>query len=254
VVIFDQRTQSRVATTLTDDRGRFQFSDIKSGAFTLVATAGDLKVLSIPVERTSVPEFRFRRLLLHLREKVDPRKSYVTLVTRSDLRRELLLMVEEDQRIRNEMIKNGAEHPGKDILARMDMIDRKNTLRLQVIIKKYGWPGPALVGWDGSDAAFVIVQHSDHQTQKDLRPLAQKAFRSGDLSGPNYALFLDRVLVEDGKSQIYGSRAKPIDQWQAGEPVFYPIEDEANVDRRRSEVGLSPMVEYRKTLKGLYKN
>ena len=33
----------------------------------------------------------------------------------------------------------------------------------------------------------------------------------------------------------------------------YPIEDEANVDQRRKEVGLPPLAEYRKMIEGLYK-
>jgi hypothetical protein len=80
----------------------------------------------------------------------------------------------------------------------------------------------------------------------------QKEFRSGALAGPNFALFIDRVLVEDGKSQIYGSRAKPFDQWEMGEPMLYPIEDEANVEKRRAEVGLSSLAEYREFLKKMY--
>jgi len=34
--------------------------------------------------------------------------------------------------------------------------------------------------------------------------------------------------------------------------VLYPIEDEANVDKRRAEVGLSPLAEYREGLKQMY--
>ena len=124
---------------------------------------------------------------------------------------------------------------------------------MKSIIKEYGWPGAALVGWDGTDAAFFLVQHADHLTQKELLTLMQSEYRAGNLSGPNYALFTDRVLVDDGKPQVYGSRARPFDQWEAGEPVLYPIEDEANVDNRRAEVGLSPLAEYRKFLKQMYR-
>jgi hypothetical protein len=144
------------------------------------------------------------------------------------------------------------DHPSKELVASLESIDRQNTLRMKSIIKEYGWPGPGLVGWDGSEAAFVLIQHADHLTQKELLPVMQKAYWTGYLSGPNYALFIDRVLVEDGKPQIYGSRARPFNQWEAGEPVLYPIDDEPNVDNRRAEVGLSPLKEYRETLKQMY--
>lgn len=119
------------------------------------------------------------------------------------------------------------------------------------MIKKFGWPGTDLVGWDGTEAAFTLVQHAAHSLQKELLPLVKKKFKAGIIRGPNYALFLDRVLVEDGKPQVYGSRPKPFDQWN-GEPALYPIADEANVDKRRAEVGLSSLAEYRLFLKRMY--
>jgi hypothetical protein len=109
-----------------------------------------------------------------------------------------------------------------------------------------------LVWWDGTEAAFILVQHADHSFQKELLPLMQREYKAGNLSGPNYAFFLDRLLVEDGRPQIYGSRATPFEQWKGGEPALYPIADEANVDQRRAEVGLSPLAEYREILKQMY--
>lgn len=253
VTLFNRKSKELVASVATDDNGQFEFVNIAPGEYMLIASAGDLQEISIPVRLIPARKAnKSQRLLLHLREKEDKRKSYVTLVPHPALRKELLAMVERDQNIRNEMIKSGVDNPGKGILARMDVIDRRNTLRMKSIIKEYGWPGPELVGWDGTEAAFLLVQHADHLTQKELLPLMQKEYRAGNLSGPNYALFIDRVLVEDGKPQVYGSRAKPFEQWEDGEPVLYPIEDEANVDKRRAEVGLPPLAEYRERLKQMY--
>jgi Family of unknown function (DUF6624) len=85
-----------------------------------------------------------------------------------------------------------------------------------------------------------------------MLPLVEAAYRQKKLQGQDYALLLDRVLVAEGKPQIYGTQAKNFDQWKGGEPVFDPIEDEANVDKRRAEVGLFPMAEYRRLLKQWY--
>ena len=252
VVIFDRKSKLQIASATTDDKGQFEFANIEPGIYTLVASAGDLQVISIPVE-LRVRNVESQRLLLHLRDKQDKRKSYVSRVKHAALRKELLRMVGEDQNIRNEMIKSGADNPSKDITMRMELIDRKNTSRMKSIIKEFGWPRTELVGWDGSEAAFFIVQHSDHLTQKELQPILEKEFRTGNLSGPNYALFTDRVLVEDGRPQIYGLRARPMNEWTAGEPVLYPIEDEANVDKRRAEIGLGPLSEYREKLKQMYR-
>jgi hypothetical protein len=168
------------------------------------------------------------------------------------LRQELLKRVSEDQRIRSELIKKGIDHPDPVLLAQMNRIDAINTARIGVIIKQHGWPGPKLIGRDGTDAFFLLAQHADPAFQKKVLPLVQKAYSRGVLTGQNYALFTDRVLVESGKPQIYGTAAKQFDQWNNKEPVFEPIEDEANVDRRRAAVGLTPLSEYREFLKRLY--
>src|ERR1044071_6917550 len=69
------------------------------------------------------------------------------------LREELLKRVDQDQAIRNELISHGVKSPDKTILARMQAIDAANTERMKAIVKRYGWPGPELVGSDGSEAA-----------------------------------------------------------------------------------------------------
>src|ERR1700682_690650 len=107
------------------------------------------------------------------------------------LRRELIKRVKQDQAIRNELISKGIEHPDKSILARMHAIDVSNTKHVRAIIHKYRWPGPELVGPDGTEASFFIVQHADLAFQKEVLPLVEKAYKSGKLSGQSYALLLD---------------------------------------------------------------
>ncbi|MCP4246955.1 MAG: hypothetical protein GY778_07885, partial [bacterium] len=60
------------------------------------------------------------------------------------------------------------------------------------------------------------------------------------------AYLTDRVLVQEGKPQRYGT------QFFAKDGVFKlnPIEDEAYVDARRKEVGLGPLAEYVKQVQG----
>jgi Family of unknown function (DUF6624) len=168
------------------------------------------------------------------------------------LRRELLKRVKQDQAIRNELISKGVKNPNKAILARMQAIDTANTERMRTIVNRYGWPGPELIGWDGSEAAFLLVQHAELAFQKEMLPLVEKAYRSGGLSGQSYALLLDRVRTGEGKPQVYGTQAKRFEEWKGQEPELQPIEDEANVDKRRAEVGLFPLSEYRKMLRRLY--
>jgi hypothetical protein len=168
------------------------------------------------------------------------------------LRQELLDRVKQDQAIRDEYIKKGIEHPDPSVLERMQAIDDANAERMRAIIRQYGWPGPELVGQDGTEAAFLLVQHADLALQKEMLPLVEKAYREGKLSGQSYALLLDRVLVREGKPQVYGTQAKRFAEWKGREPVLEPIEDEGNVDKRRAEVGLMPLAEYLELLKQAY--
>ena len=99
---------------------------------------------------------------------------------------------------------------------------------------------------------YSNLQHAEYAVQKEMFPLVRDAYRANKLPGQFYALLFDRVLVREGKPQVYGTQAKGLDQWKGKEPVLEPIEDEANVDRRRAEVGLPPLSEYRVTLKRMY--
>ena len=168
------------------------------------------------------------------------------------LRKELLERLERDQAIRNEMIQKGVTNIDASLAVRMTGIDSANTARMKEIVKQYGWPGPELVGVDGTEAAFLLVQHAEHAFQKEMLPMVEAAYRQKKLQGQDYALLLDRVLVGEGKPQVYGTQTKRFDQWKGHEPVFEPIEDEANVDKRRAEVGLPSLAEYRSMLKQMY--
>jgi len=85
-----------------------------------------------------------------------------------------------------------------------------------------------------------------------MLPQIRKEYLAGRLSGSNYALLLDRVLVHEGKPQIYGTQAKSFEYWNGKEPVLEPIEDETNVDKRRAKLHLPPLSEYLGLLKKMY--
>jgi hypothetical protein len=166
-----------------------------------------------------------------------------------ELRKELLRMAEEDQAARKEAIRGKMTDPA--VVAKMTAIDRKNTARLKEIIDRHGWPGKSLVGDDGANAAWLLVQHADldRPFQKRCLDLMKEAVKKKEASAQNLAYLTDRVLVGEGKKQIYGTQFK-----QEGDKfVPQPIEDEANVDRRRKEVGLPTLEEYRKLMEEVYR-
>lgn len=252
IALFDAK-QVLISTTESEAGGQFALKSVTPGDYTLIVGAKSLNTLSIPIHlHSSVGTQPSIGLMMYLRLATDTPKSYATPLTNMALRSELRERVANDQAIRNEWIKQGVDHPNKELTAKMATIDTQNTARMQEIVRQYGFPGPELVAVDGSEAAFVLVQHAVHSVQKTILPHIEKAFRAHKLSGNNYALFVDNVLAGDGKSQIYGTRARPIAAWKNHEPAFFPIADETHVDQRRAKIGLTPLAEYRAFLKKMY--
>jgi len=170
--------------------------------------------------------------------------------TLPDLRRELLERRDRDRTLRNRLIQSGAAQPDPEIADELRAVDMSNTSRIKEIIREHGWPGPNLVGHDGTAAAWLLVQHSTIEFQREMLPIVKEAYTAGTLSGGNYALLFDRVLVNEGKAQVFGSQGK----WNDGVLGLHPIEDEVNVDKRRAEVGLGPLSEYLERLREVYQS
>jgi hypothetical protein len=169
-----------------------------------------------------------------------------------ELRKELLRRVEEDQAARKAFMEWLRSNSGADPKAlkgadapaprKMAQIDRHNTERMKEIVDRHGWPGKALVGEDGAHAAWLLVQHADHDRpfQKRCLALLAEAVKKGEATGADLAYLTDRVRVGDKQKQVYGTQFRTVDRKLVPEP----IEDEANVDKRRKEVGLAPLAEY----------
>jgi hypothetical protein len=191
-------------------------------------------------------------------------------VKEPELRAELLRRVKADQDVRFKitdwMRKFGnAESPGVEALqARMSpaqkaeyksladtalRIDKENTERLAAIVERYGWPTSTLVGRDGANAAWLLVQHADENRkfQRKCLDLMTQAPRD-EVSQKDVAYLTDRVLLAEGKKQLYGTQFRMED----GKCKPKSLEDEANVDKRRAEVGLPPLAEYLKQSEAFY--
>jgi hypothetical protein len=174
------------------------------------------------------------------------------------LRAELLDMEKEDLDIRNSVIKEfaakgmpfGGSKPITDPAMvkafleptrKMNEVDKKHRMRLKEIVKKYGWPGKSLVGKDGAHAAWLLAQHSERDLAFQKRCLKlMKAAPKGEVEGQDIAYLTDSLLIAERKKQLYGTQL----QVKGGTFKPRPIEDEANVDKRRAAMGMSSLAEY----------
>lgn len=196
----------------------------------------------------------------------------------SELRAELLAMMEEDQRAR---IRAQRTQGGKQIrsMLRIRSIDMRNTKRMKQIVDLDGWPTRTKVGQDGAHAAWLLVQHADHDVAFQRRclelmeplvtgraglpdgraglPDGRTGLPGGaEVSSSDVAYLTDRVLINEGKLQVYGTQfhaviidGKPFGKLP-GKPtvpvslVPQPMIDPEHVDKRRKAMGLSTLAEY----------
>ncbi len=162
----------------------------------------------------------------------------------SELQQELLRMVDEDQEAIEQLKRANGTDPTLEI--KWEEVNARNTARMREIVQEYGWPGYSVVGGAGADAAWLLVQHanSDLAFQKQCLELLKQAAETFEARMVNVAYLTDRVLINEGEKQVYGTQLERKD----GEFVPLPIEDEANVDKRRREAGLPSLEEYKKAL------
>ena len=158
---------------------------------------------------------------------------------------ELLSIEQRDQSVRARAI---TDSHNIALISEMNKTDREDLARVEAIIAKVGWPGKSLVGADASSSAWLVIQHSDVATQKKYMPMMMKAAEAGDLDRGEVAMTIDHILVAEGKPQLYGSAFKQVN----GKFVPEPIQDEANLDARRKEVGLPPFAEYAARIAATY--
>jgi hypothetical protein len=120
--------------------------------------------------------------------------------------------------------------------------DSINVKKIKPILDKYGWLGKDVVGEQGSDVIFLVIQHSDLATQLKYLPMLRSAVKQGKALPSRLALLEDRVSLRQGKKQIYGSQI--MQNNKTGKYYVQPLEDPENVDNRRKKVGLSSIKEY----------
>jgi hypothetical protein len=167
----------------------------------------------------------------------------------ASLRAELLRLEVEDQEGRGDIAALVSSNDTA-LLFRFMKADSARTRRLKEIVASHGWLTPALVGKDGVEAAWLVLQHSpDYAWQEQMLPVLESAALAGEIRRTDVALLTDRVLVHRGKPQRYGNSFT----FRNGRLVADPIEDIGGLDARRAALGLPTMRDYVRQLGEAYK-
>ncbi|MBV6641576.1 MAG: hypothetical protein KI791_12695 [Cyclobacteriaceae bacterium] len=130
----------------------------------------------------------------------------------------------------------GFGSPAMDSLDRLiQKFDSSALAVVMSIIDKHGWLGKSEIGDTGNRVLFITIQHAlDSEIRKTYFPLLKKSVEIGESNPAFAATMIDRMLVQEGKDQIYGTQSRMVN----GKLESFPIKDYSNVNERRKEVGL----------------
>ncbi|MEB2774306.1 DUF6624 domain-containing protein [Algoriphagus sp. D3-2-R+10] len=114
--------------------------------------------------------------------------------------------------------------------------DHRNQELVISIIEKCGMPTLNEVSQKHMTAIWLALQHTTEKYRKKYFPQIEKAVKNGDLSKEQYAVMKDRILMDEGKPQIYGS--------QLINGKLYKLENPETVNERRKEMGMETIEDY----------
>jgi hypothetical protein len=138
----------------------------------------------------------------------------------------------------------------KSVNEKLHKTYEEHALKLCQLVTTYGWPTSALVGQEGVFAAFQILKNAGtYELQRDLLPVIVAAIKKDPIQKREFAGLFDRLRVSAGLKQLFGTQAVSV----GGFLVLYPIEDQAKLNLRRAEFGLSPLDVYIRSLERTYR-
>ena len=157
----------------------------------------------------------------------------------------------KDQEVRVEWAKvatgNVTQEEAIEYALKMEETDSANLASVSHILDNYGWP--AGLSDAANKAIFLVIDHSDLKTMNKYIGLFSDAVDKGYLSMNDLVTMEDRMLMNSGKPQKYGTQAYSL--VEDGKTVIYiwPVEDPDKLDALRKSVGLMPIESYLEIVK-----
>ena len=153
-----------------------------------------------------------------------------------EIKSQLKSMVKEHEEVRKSF-------PIKKL--EMDHLDEEHAKIIEKLIEEFGVIDTERFGGDAAKNASLIVQHSTPAIRKKYVEL-QDILPKNKIYKRGYVYMKDRMLVDENKPQLYATQLKILNS--QGDLAFNPIEDFANIDKRRIEMGLEPFEAYVKMI------
>ena len=133
--------------------------------------------------------------------------------------------------------------------APVSAMDDRLLAELLPLVPEEGWFTPDQYGERASSAAFLIIQHSNVEQWRRFVSVLEPLALAGQIDGQDYGLMYDRLAVNEGRPQRYGTQVtckggKFVVDWEH-------LEDPANADARREAIGFGwSLAEYEQSFAG----
>lgn len=120
--------------------------------------------------------------------------------------------------------------------------DKENQQIIVSTLENCGFPTIEKHGFKSVEAVFLVIQHAGKGLREKYFPLIKASADQGDLIWSTVALMEDRMIMDRGEKQKYGSQVQMLNRSEVW--TLYPIQDPENVNERRAEIGLEPLEDY----------
>jgi hypothetical protein len=125
-------------------------------------------------------------------------------------------------------------------------VDRENQILVKSIIEKCGFEAIEKQGKKAVLSAFMITQHAQPALRAEYYTYFENAVKKKLLSNTSLSVMIDRILMEKGEPQLYGT------QWEIdpknGDNILYPLKypKRVNILRDSMEIPFT-LEEYMRT-------
>lgn len=157
-----------------------------------------------------------------------------------DIAKRLITLRNKDVAMRKELARQGKLGPGYH--PEMQRLHNDNADALSLIIQDIGYPTTARVGKEGSDAAWLIVQHAIAKPAFMRQCAISLARETGVTTAEriNLAYLTDRIAFFEAKPQRFGTQ---FDWNENGKLSPHTLDDVTLVNERRRSLGLNSVGE-----------
>ncbi|GAB4050643.1 DUF6624 domain-containing protein [Spirosoma litoris] len=160
-----------------------------------------------------------------------------------------------DEAVQQAIIKAESNHQTESQLKQLYQQELATFNRHQTIIeqlaKQNGFLGFHEVGTEGALHFWLLVQHSDStpKFQKHMLTLMKKEVRKDNADLYQYASLVDRVQVNTGKPQVYGTQVTYIDRVAVLKGAYKA----KKINKSRLAIGLDSLQTYLDSMTKLYR-